>query len=111
MIVIYSERICKCKLFAAGFGKRLRPLTDYLPKVLVPILGVPAIDHVLRRLLLQGVRQVGVNAHYRSDQIRSHLEATCQKKNAHNVNTNINTSFESCKYKCKYKCYTSTNEC
>lgn len=68
----------KAIVLAAGFGKRLRPLTDYLPKVLVPVLGVPAIDHVLRRLHDQGVRQVGVNVHYRADQVREHLEADCR---------------------------------
>jgi len=81
----------KAVILAAGFGKRLRPLTDYLPKVLMPILGVPAIDHVLKRLLLQGVRQVGVNAHYRSGQVRSHLESTWQKKNTNEVSlANLN---------------------
>ncbi|MCL6582981.1 MAG: NDP-sugar synthase [bacterium] len=65
----------KAIVLAAGFGKRLRPLTDYLPKALVPILGVPAINHVLRRLHEYGVRQVGVNVHYRAEQIRSYLES------------------------------------
>ncbi|MEW5800534.1 MAG: NDP-sugar synthase [bacterium] len=65
----------KAVILAAGFGKRLRPLTDYLPKVLVPVLGVPAIDHVVERLLLQGVQKIGVNVHYRAGQIRSHLES------------------------------------
>ncbi|MEW6382274.1 MAG: NDP-sugar synthase [bacterium] len=65
----------KAIVLAAGFGKRLRPLTDHLPKVLVPILGIPAIDHVLWRLHDQGIRQVGVNVHYRAEQIREHLES------------------------------------
>ena len=61
----------KAIVLAAGFGKRLRPLTEYVPKALVPILGVPAIEHVLNHLIQYNIRDVGVNAHHQSDKIVS----------------------------------------
>lgn len=69
----------KAVILAAGFGKRLRPLTEYLPKVLIPILGVPAIDHVLNHLFQYDIQDVGVNVHYRSEQIISSLHSRHRK--------------------------------
>ena len=69
----------KAVILAAGFGKRLRPLTEYLPKVLIPILGIPAMDHVLNHLFQYDIQDVGVNIHYRSDQIISFLHSDHRK--------------------------------
>lgn len=61
-------------VLAAGLGKRMRPLSDYLPKPLVAVAGRPLIDHVLDRLVQAGVERVVVNAHYRAEQLIAHLE-------------------------------------
>jgi MurNAc alpha-1-phosphate uridylyltransferase len=61
-------------VLAAGFGERMRPLTDRLPKPLVPVAGRPLIDHVLDRLAAAGVERAVVNVHYLADQIERHLE-------------------------------------
>jgi MurNAc alpha-1-phosphate uridylyltransferase len=61
-------------VLAAGLGTRMRPLTDALPKPLVPLAGRPLIDHVLDRLAEAGVSLAVVNVHYRADQIARHLE-------------------------------------
>ena len=53
----------------------MRPITDTLPKPLVPVAGAPLIDHALDRLAAVGVERVVVNLHYRGDMIARHLAA------------------------------------
>lgn len=60
-------------VFAAGLGKRMRPVTDTLPKPLVPIAGKTMLDHTLDRLAAAGVERAIVNVHYLADQIEAHL--------------------------------------
>ena len=56
-------------IFAAGLGTRLKPLTDTLPKALVPVCGKPLIEHVARKLQAAGVDEVVVNIHYFADKV------------------------------------------
>ncbi len=60
-------------VLAAGHGERMRPLTDRLPKPLVPLAGRPLIDHVLDRLARAGVETSVVNVHYLADLLEAHL--------------------------------------
>lgn len=60
-------------VLAAGFGQRMRPLTDKMPKPLVPVAGKPLIDHVLDRLADAGVTRAVVNVHYLAEQIERHV--------------------------------------
>ncbi len=60
-------------VMAAGYGKRLRPLTQTIPKPMVPVLGRPIIDIVLDRLAASGIERAIVNLHHLGDILRDHL--------------------------------------
>src|ERR1700686_3379677 len=62
-------------VLAAGFGTRMRPLTDKMPKPLVKVAGKALLDHVLDRLSEAGVERAVVNVHHLADQIERHLAA------------------------------------
>lgn len=56
-------------IFAAGLGTRLKPITDTLPKALVPVGGKPLIEHVTRKLRASGIEEAVVNVHHFADKI------------------------------------------
>lgn len=60
-------------ILGAGFGSRMRPLTDTIPKPMVPLAGKPLIDHVIDRLTSVGVEKIVVNVHYLADVLETHL--------------------------------------
>ena len=62
-------------ILAAGFGTRLRPLTDTLPKALVEVGGVPVLERNARRLVAAGADRLIVNVHPFADRIREHVAA------------------------------------
>ena len=68
-----AKRPTSAFVLAAGKGERMRPLTNTLPKPLVPLDGKPLIDHVLNRLADAGVTRAVVNVHYLADKIEKHL--------------------------------------
>ena len=59
----------KALLLAAGLGSRLRPITDHIPKCLVPIDGKPLLSYWLDALFGAGIDSILINAHYLSDQV------------------------------------------
>jgi len=62
-------------VLAAGLGTRLRPLTDRIPKPLIPVAGRTLLDRCLDRLTEAGVRRAVINIHWLGGQIREHLKA------------------------------------
>lgn len=60
-------------VLAAGFGTRLRPLTDHTPKPLIAVAGRSLLDRCLDRLVEAGVKRAVVNIHWLGSQIRDHL--------------------------------------
>ena len=60
-------------LLAAGLGSRLRPLTDTLPKPLVPLFDRPCIDRALRWLAANDIREVAINTHWLPDRLHEQL--------------------------------------
>lgn len=64
-------------LLAAGIGSRLRPLTDSVPKCLVPIHGRPLLDYWLKNLFSSpSVDRVLINTHYLPGQVENHVAAS-----------------------------------
>jgi N-acetyl-alpha-D-muramate 1-phosphate uridylyltransferase len=68
-----SVKPTRAMVLAAGLGVRMRPLTDRMPKPLVPVAGSPLLDHVLDKLAAAGVSEAVVNVHYLPDQIIDHV--------------------------------------
>jgi MurNAc alpha-1-phosphate uridylyltransferase len=60
-------------LLAAGLGTRLRPVTDTLPKPLVPVAGMPLIERIMVNARAEGAKRFVANAHYRADQLLAHF--------------------------------------
>jgi NDP-sugar pyrophosphorylase family protein len=65
----------KALIFAAGLGTRLKPLTDTMPKALVPIDGKPLLEHVILKLKAAGFNQIIINVHHFPDQIIEFLKS------------------------------------
>jgi len=63
-------------LLAAGYGTRLRPLTNKLPKCLVPINGRPLLDIWLERLTEAGIGPFLVNTHYLAEQVEAFVASS-----------------------------------
>lgn len=62
-------------VLAAGFGNRLRPLTDVLPKPAVPLLGEPLAGYSLARLFRAGCPRAVLNAHHLADRLLLEIQA------------------------------------
>ncbi|MEJ8762923.1 nucleotidyltransferase family protein [Phocaeicola sp. HCN-40430] len=65
----------KAMIFAAGLGSRLKPLTDHMPKALVPVAGKPMLEHVILKLKASGCTEIVINIHHFGEQIIDFLQA------------------------------------
>ena len=63
----------KAMLLAAGVGARLRPLTDTLPKPMVPLGNQPLLGYTLALLARHNIREVAINLHHRPDIVRAYF--------------------------------------
>ncbi|WP_297111577.1 nucleotidyltransferase family protein [uncultured Devosia sp.] len=68
-----AARFPDVMLLAAGLGTRLRPITETLPKPLVPVAGVPLIERIMANARAEGASRFVANAHYRADQLLAHF--------------------------------------
>jgi mannose-1-phosphate guanylyltransferase len=64
----------KAFLLAAGLGTRLRPLTNTIPKCLVPVQGKPLLNHWLETCRQLGIKEVLINTHYMAEAVREWSE-------------------------------------
>ena len=63
----------KAMILAAGKGKRLRPLTETMPKPMIPIASEPLIVHQIRWLRHAGISEIVINLHHLGEQIEKKL--------------------------------------
>lgn len=70
----------KALLLSAGFGTRLRPLTDTIPKCLVPINGKPLLQIWIENLTKCGVKEFLVNTHYLHEQVEEFVNNSIFKE-------------------------------
>lgn len=68
-----TARFPDVMLLAAGLGTRLRPITDTVPKPLVPVAGQPLIERIMANARAEGATRFVANAHYRADQVLAHF--------------------------------------
>ena len=64
-------------IFAAGLGTRLKPITDTMPKALVPVCGKPLLEHVVMKLKAAGIEGAVVNVHHFADMLESWVADHC----------------------------------
>lgn len=63
----------KAVVMAGGMGTRLRPLTDDVPKPMLPVGGRPLLEVILEQLQGSGIHEVSISTHYKSDVITDHF--------------------------------------
>lgn len=61
-------------IFAAGLGTRLKPLTDTMPKALVPVGGKPLLYHVIEKLKSAGIKKIVINIHHFGEMIVDYVK-------------------------------------
>lgn len=60
-------------ILAAGFGTRLKPLTDTIPKALIPVHGVPMVRRIIEKLIASDIHDIIINTHSHADQIQNYF--------------------------------------
>lgn len=77
IIIIHREQdgMRTAMVLAAGLGTRLRPLTDTIPKALVPYRGRPMLESLLDKLALSGFNKVVINVHHFAEKIEEYISA------------------------------------
>jgi len=71
----------KAFLLAAGLGTRLRPITEEIPKCLVPINGKPLLEYWLESIFSSGIKECLINTHYLSEKVADYIATSKYKKN------------------------------
>ena len=67
-------------ILAAGPGKRLRPITDHIPKPLVPVLGKPVLQYILENISSLPFNKIGINLNYKKESIEKWVSGCSLKE-------------------------------
>src|SRR5688572_3800538 len=68
------NKITQAMLMGAGLGQRLRPFTDFCPKVLMPVMGIPVAQYSVDALVAAGVEKIVANYHHLPEQSKLGLK-------------------------------------
>lgn len=79
----------KALLLAAGLGTRLQPITNQIPKCLVPIHKKPLLEYWLELLFLGKIEHVLINTHYMADKVKEYTERSPWRNAITLVNENV----------------------
>ena len=85
---IELENFMQAVILAGGRGKRLKPITDYVPKPLVPIKNIPIIEWQIKYLKKFGIKEIIICTGYKTEQIEDFL------KSKNNLGVKISFSIE-----------------
>jgi NDP-sugar pyrophosphorylase family protein len=66
----------QCLILAGGLGTRMRPITETIPKTLIPVNGEPFLNHQLRWLAAHGVSDVVLSLGHMGERVEAHVKAT-----------------------------------
>ena len=80
----------KALILAAGLGTRLKPLTNNMPKALVPFLNRPIIDYLIEKLHKSGINEIVVNLHHYGEILKNYLLTN----NRYNINFHFSDESE-----------------
>ena len=61
-------------ILSAGLGERLKPVTEHIPKPLIPILGKPILEIILEKVSALPVNKIGINLHHKREEIEDWIE-------------------------------------
>jgi len=78
----------KALLLAAGFGTRLKPLTNHIPKCMVFIKNKPLLDFWIENLINSGIKSIKINTHYLSNIVFEHIEKSKYKNQIELIHEN-----------------------
>lgn len=68
-------KLKQAMIFAAGLGTRLSPITDTIPKALLPINGVPLLEQLILKLKEEGIERIVINVHHFAQKLIDYINA------------------------------------
>ncbi len=69
-----QNKLKQAMIFSAGVGTRLAPISNTIPKALLPVNGVPLIEQVILKLKDEGIERIVINVHHFTEKIKDYIE-------------------------------------